>query len=556
MEAIQPYLPAGADLSLSEYRYDPSRYIQEKLGWTPWAGTEELPGQQEVIGAYVLALRQQHERAAWEAGELAEEDLTVWKPGEPIRNRIRIEAGHTVGKTKLSSGLVNHFFDCFTPSIIYCFAPNEKQAHDLLWKEVKTDRRGKGLPGRIMDLELRVTDNHFATVVATNDAGGRGTERVQGQHGKYLMFVLDEAEGIPDFVYNAVDSMASGGICIVVMLANPRTRSSRFYKSRSLSNVKNFRISCLQHPNVLAGRELVPGAVRRDYVETMVEKHCEVVPAHDDDEHTFELPFPLRIGDEEHPAGTVFLPNAEFMFRVMGIAPANLSHNTLVPVGRYEAACRRQIPEEKVTAIRMGADVARFGTDFGTLFVRTGMRVWRAAQFWKQDSIDYVQRIKAEALRLKKLHPEAASLHIRVDGGGGFASGVIDGLKKDDDLIKTFPDFKLFEVHFNATPHDAKSYCDLVTEMYAEAAETLKGVRIERPPETLEADLTERQYNWRNVKGVDVKKLEEKTEFRKRLAKSGEGQGRSPDDGDGFILCVAPDHLLKNGKRVRFTVLD
>ncbi len=258
--------PKPDNNDLSGYRYNPRRYIVEKLKWIPWEGTLEYPGQQQVLDAYVLALRQQHEREALESGEITESQLTCYVPGGIIKNRIRIESGHTVGKTKILAGLVNHFFDSFTPCVGYCFAPSWEQIHDLLFKEIKADRRDKGLPGRILDLALVASDNHFVKGKATNNADSTGTERAQGQHGKYNIFVFDEAEGIPDFVWDAVDGMTSGGISIVLMAANPRTRSSKFHKVRSHSNVQSFRVSCLHHPNVVANKEVVPGAVRRQYV--------------------------------------------------------------------------------------------------------------------------------------------------------------------------------------------------------------------------------------------------------------------------------------------------
>ena len=42
------------------YRFEPERYIVEKLGWTPWRGSPDRPGQADVLDAYTLALRQQH----------------------------------------------------------------------------------------------------------------------------------------------------------------------------------------------------------------------------------------------------------------------------------------------------------------------------------------------------------------------------------------------------------------------------------------------------------------------------------------------------------------
>ena len=491
-----------------------------------------------------MALRQLHEKSDWEQGLLAEDELRFWKPGQVIQNYIRVEAGHTVGKTKLSSGLVNHFLDCFVPSIIYTFAPSWKQIHDLLWKEIKTDRRGKNLPGRILDLELKVADNHFANGAATNDANGRGTERVQGQHGRYLMFILDEAEGIPDFVWNAVDSMASGGICIVLLFANPRTRSSRFHKIKARATVRSFRISCIGHPNCIEGREVVPGAVQRQYVETMLEAHCQAVFRHQPDKHTFEVPW---------RPGQIFLPNGEFCFRVLGIAPADIAGNTLMTVGRYEAAKSRWEASEtgggclddgsfsdgdEATA-QFGVDVSGFGKDFGTLWVRFRGVAYRAAQFWKQDYDDYARGIKDEALRLHALGCTHVSL--RIDAGGGFGQGVLSHLKKDQEVRGHFPGARwvIHEVNFGTPPQDTKAFANTITELYAQAAETLKGVALKNPPPELEEDLCERTYAWVNASGISVKRLEDKDDFRKRH------EGRSPDDGDGFVMAVAGEFLLK-----------
>lgn len=537
LTSLAESLTSEAGDDLAPYQFDPVGYIRDKLGWEPWGGTEEQPGQLEVINAYVLALRQLHEKAAFEAGVKTAADLEYWQPGQIIKNRIRVPAGHGVGKTKLSSGLVNHFYDCFVPSIIYAFAPTGEQIHDLLFKEIKSDRRGKGLPGEIFDLELRRGDSHFVKGRATNDNGGNGTERVQGQHNKYLMFVLDEAEGLANFVWGAVDSMASGGICIVLMLANPKTRASKFHKQAERSTVATFRISCISHPNVVLGREAVPGAVQRQYVLDMIEAHCEPVDEHDEDSYTFTVPFDVGIKGEAYPAGTIYRPNAEFLFRVLGIAPANLSANTLIPTGRFEAACRRDASGDEPKKARVGVDVAGYGTDYGTVYIEHAGRVWRFIQLWKLDPIEYVEAIKKALLHLHKLG--VRNLHIRVDAGGGFGSGVIAILKRDLELRQLFSEYKVFEVHFNGEAYDKKAYADLATEMYATTGERLKALRLDQPPEKLEIDLCERTYEWVIKSGISVKKLLEKKLFRKE-------HRHSPDDGDGLVLTAAPDHLFRD----------
>jgi hypothetical protein len=510
------------------YRFDPLGYIVEQLDWTPWRGTEAQPGQADVLDAYTLALRQQFERRSFEHGEIAEADLVWWHPGQVIQNRIRVEAGHTVGKTMSAAGIVSHFFDCFLPGVGYCFAPSDDQINDLLFKEIRKQRRGKPLPGRVLEIpEIKHMGDHFVKGRATSNARGKGTERVQGQHEQHLIFILDEAEGIEDYVWDALESMTSGGIVIVVMLANPRTRISRFHKAAADPRVRSFRISCLWHPNVLEGREVVPGAVRRDYVDGMIDLHCQVVPAHNDDEHTFEVPW---------RPGLIFAPDTEMLFRVLGIAPKNLADNTLIPVGRYEAAKLRVPETQHPEAVRIGVDCARFGKDSGTIWVRHDGAVSREATLPQQRTGEYIRAVKAAALRAAERG--ATSLHVRVDGGGGFGGGVIDGLLDDLELSRAFVEIVVIEVHFNGTPSNRTAYADLATELYAESAEAVKGLAIVDPPDELEADLCERTYRWANWKGYEVKELESKDAFKKRH------NGRSPDDGDGFVLAVAPDFVF------------
>lgn len=535
--AVQDVIRRRAEVLADKYRLDPTGYIHDKMGWDPWSGDDKHPGQQEVIDAYTLALAQQLERREYDAERITEDKLKVWHPGEIIKNRIRVPAGHNVGKTKLTSGLVNHFFDCCRPSIIYTFAPTSEQVHDLLWKEIKGDRRDKGLPGRILDLRLDNGDKHFAIGRATNNAHGMGTERAQGQHGEYLMFVLDEAEGVADFVYDAIESMTSGGISIVFYLANPRTDNSRFHDTQYRADVANFTISCLWHPNVVADKEVVPNAVKRTYVTDMVSEHCTVVAEHDPAANTFELPW--EQGEEKK----IYRPDGEFMFRVLGEPPAGTAENIFISRGVYQSAKNREEPLVADALIAyMGVDVARYGSDFGTLYVRNAGVVERFAQFSKQDTSEYWRVIHDCCVALVKrgIH----TIDIRVDGGGGFGGGVIDQLEHDFLLQSIVPRLIVREIHFNGIPYSWKAYGDLVTEMYANAAESLLGLKLINVPNSLEEDLTKRQFKWMNYKGINIRVLEPKDDFRKRLQ-------RSPDDGDGFILCTAPSFIFDRNNNDR-----
>ncbi len=544
--ALELYGEAPQTARFAPYQFRPRDYINDFLGWDPWEGDgDDKPGQIEIIRSYELALRQQFEKRDFEAGILKKNDLVFWRPGEIIQNWIRMEAGHTTGKTKLSAGLISHFHDCFIPSAASLYAPTGDALRDNLWEELKMDRTGKNLPGRILgSIEIRTGPNHYIKGRATTNSHGRGTERIQGKHGEFLLFVLDEAEGVDSFVFDAIKSMTSGGITIVLMAANPKTRTSRFHKIKGNSNVKSFRMSCINHPNVVAGREIVPNAVQREYVRSMVEEHCQVTEEHNEDNLTFTLDWDVITKEAVYPAGTIFQPDHEFCWRVLGIAPADISDKNVITVGRYTAAVGRKdvivLPDEEERAT-FGIDVARFGIDYGTLYVRWKNEVWRAKQFYHQDSKEYFHGVRDVALDLAG--KGVKMLHIRVDAGGD-SSGLIDTVKHNMELREAFFEIKVIPVHFGGSPKKFNKYDDLATEMYFEAAETLKGIRLLNPPDALEGDLTLREWEPVNRSGLELKKLQDKKQFRKEV-------GRSPDDGDGFVLCVAPDHIVASAEMVK-----
>lgn len=528
-ETISPYLPEKAG-AFEKFQCDPVGYAEQILGLTPWAGCNGNPGQRELFE---------------DIGASVEKQLR----GEVAPRIFRVEAGNGVGKTYGVAMLVNWFFDAFAPSITYTTAPSKEQVENLLWKNIKA-LRPSHLPGRVLPAEPRMlkAPNHFAVGKTTSDSGGKGEERFKGQHDKYLLFVLDEAEGVPKFVFDAIHRMMTGGtVILVLIIGNPRTRTSEFYKWGKKSGVKNYRLSVLDHPNVVTGTDRVEGATSRDWVIGNVHEWCDVQDEHDVDNYTFTLPYdippdPEDLSKAHGAAGTIFLPNADFLTSVLGIAPANVGNMAFVSPGRYENALKNApLPGEEKRA-RIGIDCARYGKDFGTIYVRHAGKCWRAAtisgvQVEMQGGLIYYTLAKKIALELAEKGVE--SLHFRIDGSGGWGSTAIDNLKADADLKLVFEDYKVIEVNFSSSARNAKRYANIITECYAEAAETLRGLRLERVPAELEGDLTERMYFPVNRQGLTLIALEEKDAFRKRIEPS-----RSPDDGDGFVLAAAPDHIL------------
>lgn len=521
-----------------QYAFKPNEYVEQFLGWKAWKAVRPEKGefgQYEILELYALTMRKLIERDAFDRGVLTEDKLKVYKPGEVIKNWISIDAGHNVGKTKLQAAIVSHFFDCFAPSIVYAFAPTDSQINDLLFKEIRVDRQGKNLPGVVLDGEPRIKyrSNHFVKGRATSDAGGRGTERAQGQHNKFLLVIVDEAEGAPDFIWDAIKSMTSGGIAIVVYTRNPRTDNSHAHVMRSDEWVFPVTISCLNHPNVVHNMSIIPSSVTRDYIYKMLDT-CTRVDEHSEKDYTFEL---------DWQPGIIYKPSTEWFWRVLGIVPGGEAFDTFVTRATILEASERVGIIDYTQMAQIGIDIARYGGDAGTIYLTLGNVTYRVAKIYDFNTIDY---FNAVIELLQNLYLKGTRrVSIRVDGTGGWGNGLIDLLKYWSESYK-FAYYTVYEVQFNTTAPLVDMFKDIITQLYWYAGQKLKhSVILDIPPELID-DLSRRPYQYvsstREVKGikkiVELRQLLSKKMFKTK-------HHRSPDDGDGFVLSIGDEAFFR-----------
>jgi len=252
------------------------------------------------------------------------------------------------------------------------------------------------MPGLLpRDMRAEQAANHFAMGFTTSDAGGSGTERAQGQHNDFHLWVFDEAEGVPTFMYDAVKRQLTGNrVRLWLIIANPKTSSSDFQEMKLHPLARVFRMSLLGFPNVWNGSDEVPGGTKRSVFNEWIEDQrtfgCEVVPEHDEARHTFTVPWDVpRSGGGFHPAGTIFAPKRGFLYGALGIPPSGGGGDTFISAGRYDACIGRSVEREDEEEVRaapiqatltgrplrrlikrfqLGIDCARFGDDAGTLY--------------------------------------------------------------------------------------------------------------------------------------------------------------------------------------------
>ena len=182
----------------------------------------------------------------------------------------------------------------------------------------------------------------------------------QGEHSAPILVILEEAVGVPAYIWEAADGLMTVPECRQLCIANPTDEATNFGVSCASANYNVLTVSALDHPNIQAevfGHEPpFPKAVRLAWLEEMLEKECEAVDALSGD--AFEFP---------SGSGKYWLPNAVFQGRVLGEFPSQADEQ-VIPRGWLAS---QPVLEQK-GQIEIGVDVARFGNDRTCIAVPAG----------------------------------------------------------------------------------------------------------------------------------------------------------------------------------------
>lgn len=207
--------------------------------------------------------------------------------------------------------------------------------------------------------------------------------------------------------------------------------------------------------------------------------------------------------------------------RVLGEFPVT-SDRQFIPTDVVNKAMTldREPTFTAIDPIILGVDVARYGSDESTIYIRRG-RTMR----WKEPKIFRGMDNYQLSLEVRKLAEELLPDAINIDSGGG--TGIIDNLRNWG-----IPNVN--EVMFGGTSPD-DDYKDMATFMLAEFRRWLKGDGVTLPIDPiLKRQLTSREYSMVEGKRGTVVKIESKDEMRDHADKK-----ESPDRADGGALTFA-----------------
>jgi hypothetical protein len=473
MTALSPFEYAARLFEppkLDPYIEDPAGWIESRLGEHPWSK------QRDICAAVV-----EHRRTA-------------------------VKSCHDSGKSFIASRLADWWIDVHPPgeAFVVSTAPTYKQVHAILWEEIRkaaksAERRGNKLPGRVLQSdEWKLDDGTlvgFGRKPADTDEHG-----FQGIHRRYVLVIIDEACGVPDQLWTAVETITTNADCRILAIGNPddpNTEFGRVCKPGSGWNV--IQISAFDTPNFTD--EPVPDSLRPLLLS----------PEWVEDKQ-------LRWGDE----------SPRYTAKVLGDFP-DIGEDTLIAPSLIEAAQQRTCVPTIQQAL--GVDVARFGTDRTIIMRSQGPVIRCVGSHAKLSTTETTGHVIAATRDM------VGGYEIRVDGVG-VGGGVVDQLTEQG--------YTVLDMQAGAGAGDREHFLNARAEWFWGLRQRFEDGDIDLDPDDdeLAAQLGALRYKFTSRGQIQI---ESKDDMRKRGLPS-------PDRADAVMLAVA--HVPDVGKVVQGEEFD
>lgn len=452
------------------------------------------------------------------------------------------------GKTHSSGAIAIWFYKVFAPDVqVYTVAaPPESNLKTLLWGEIGS--RVRKHPNLFKEDAISIMnivrhDKSFirGLTIPTTGSEDERVSRFSGKHAPYILFVVDEADAVPDAVYRGIEGCMSGGMARLLLMFNPKRQAGKAYDYIKKRKANVVHLTAFGHPNVITGRDVIPGAVDRDKTLKRIHEMTEQVYLENEEEAEqdptiFKVPDFLvgtvtyDYGKNPYPpleAGYRKIIDSQFYYQVLGIYPASGS-NKLIPTDWLNRArsnwdlrkAEFGVKPPKGTKPIVGFDVADEGEDSNALCYRYGNFVDRL-QVWKADVLDSIDKA---AFYLEGKNPQVVFVDKNGLGASVPKSLKRKGIKAKGIMVQESPekDDKKIKAEFNK----------LRDQLWWEVREWLKNPGAMLPPDEMlfqELDMVEYEENLRGKIQVTSKDKLKKPEF----------LGRSPDRADALCLTFA-----------------
>ncbi|BBO82475.1 hypothetical protein DSCO28_30410 [Desulfosarcina ovata subsp. sediminis] len=505
-DSLENEFGGDADTDFKKYQNDPVGFCRDILG-------DEFPPQiEELLGALV--------------------DVEV----------VTGQSSNAFGKSYAGARAALWFFLCFPNSQIYISAaPPETNIRRILWAQIlavlaKHPELTKGLT--IKDLHIERSATHFLTSVTVPVSADEAIleSKSSGKHAENMLWMVDEADGVPDAFFRGIQGCTSGGLSRQLYFFNPKRKAGFIYRSIRDRRTKVIKLNAFDHPSVVTGKDLYPGSVTRASVVRRINEMCRPLVADEKTgPDTFELPDYLVGAVAKSQAGEPYQPLAaghykiienQFAYSVLGQYPptdeTQLISQAWIDLARsrYDSyvTANGETPPMGTMSIA-GLDLAEFGGDANALCLRYGNFVPPMKTWGGMDIIASSDRAFNEC------QGRNASV-VNCDGTGVGAAAA-------PYLMQKGMTAKAVKVGSSAGAKlsDLGEFGRLRDELWWRVRDWLAGDQAMLPPdEQLLEELTVATYTIDDSGRIKILK---KDEMRKQLQ-------RSPDRADALCLTFAP----------------
>lgn len=407
-----------------------------------------------------------------------------------VNNRYTaVKSAHGTGKSYLAADIVSWWLDQHPIGDAFAIttAPTAPQVEAILWREISVAHDQAGLDGRITWGQVpawKVGDQMigYGRKPADYSDPNKAMQAFQGIHAKFVLVVLDEACGIPTWLWNAVDSIVTNDDARVLAIGNPDDPSSEFYNiCRPGSEYNTITISAFDLP-CFTGEEVPEDLNRVLTGKGWVEER-------------------KRKWGEDSPL---------YQSKVLGEFP-DLSDDSLITPKMIREAWERDL--ETLAIPTFGGDVARMGVDKTVCYMNRGGALRLVYEASKRTTM----RTAGEFTRIMREKPNAG-MWIDISGLG---AGVYDRMKEIGMIV--------FEFDGGSKPMDGDRYKNKRAESYWELRQAFENGEIDLDPADLDLAAELQSIKWKlDSRGRII--IESKDDMRKRGLPS-------PDHADAAMMA-------------------
>lgn len=278
--------------------------------------------------------------------------------------KVAVASCHEIGKSFISGRAVAWWLDTNPPgeAFVVTSAPSTPQVRTILWREIGRAHTIGRLPGRINQTEWLMDVNGREEQVAIGrKPNDYDPTAFQGIHARRLLFVFDEACGMPGPLWEAADSLIANDLSRGLAFGNPDDPASEFAEvCKPGSGWHTIHVGAFDTPN-FTGEDvplsLKESLIGRQYVEDRRKRWAKNWYWVDKKGHKSDMERGTRVvcptGVDPHQAGPYWHS------KVLGQFPLVAQDQGLIPQAWIKAAQDRDLSPSY--PVELGVDVGGGG---------------------------------------------------------------------------------------------------------------------------------------------------------------------------------------------------